>query len=61
MLRNTNVEVPKPEGAFYLFVPVETDDNIGLCESLLTNENVAATSGFRTRTAKRAYSKGSTG
>jgi aspartate/methionine/tyrosine aminotransferase len=29
MLRNTNVEVPKSEGAFYLFVPVETDDNIG--------------------------------
>jgi aspartate/methionine/tyrosine aminotransferase len=51
MLRNTNVEVPKPEGAFYLFVPVEMDDIIGLCESLLTNENVAATSGFRTRTA----------
>lgn len=44
-LADAGVEIPKPEGAFYAFVPVGTDDDEALCEEILQEEHVATTPG----------------
>ncbi|MDY6780325.1 MAG: aminotransferase class I/II-fold pyridoxal phosphate-dependent enzyme, partial [Halobacteria archaeon] len=36
---------PSPEGAFYAFVPVPSDDTASLCEEILEGEHVATTPG----------------
>jgi aspartate aminotransferase len=44
-LREHGLDVTPPEGAFYLYLPVTADDDVALCERLLTEKNVAATPG----------------
>jgi aspartate aminotransferase len=44
-LADAGVEIPKPEGAFYAFVPVGSDDDAALCEEILQEEHVATTPG----------------
>jgi aspartate aminotransferase len=44
-LREAGYEVPVPDGAFYLFVPVPTADDVSLCTSLLDETGVALTPG----------------
>jgi aspartate aminotransferase len=44
-LADAGVEIPKPEGAFYAFVPVDADDDAALCEEILQEEYVATTPG----------------
>jgi aspartate aminotransferase len=44
-LADAGVTVPTPEGAFYLFLPVSTTDDVDLCETLLRDEGVAVTPG----------------
>jgi aspartate aminotransferase len=39
------ISLPRPDGAFYLFIPVETNDDIDLCEEFLIDQNVAVTPG----------------
>jgi aspartate aminotransferase len=45
VLDDAGVDVPRPEGAFYLFVPVEGDDDVAVAESLLDERRVATTPG----------------
>jgi aspartate aminotransferase len=44
-LAGAGVEIPKPEGAFYAFVPVGAEDDAALCEEILQEEYVATTPG----------------
>lgn len=44
-LEDAGVDVPRPEGSFYLFVPVDADDDVELAETLLEAEHVATTPG----------------
>jgi aspartate aminotransferase len=44
-LADAGVEIPKPEGAFYAFVPVGAEDDAALCEEILQEEYVATTPG----------------
>ena len=44
-LNTEGIEIPSPNGAFYLFIPVTTDNDVKLCEDLLTEEHVAVTPG----------------
>ncbi|XGI84511.1 pyridoxal phosphate-dependent aminotransferase [Halorutilales archaeon Cl-col2-1] len=44
-LADIGVEMPEPKGAFYAFVPVETDDDAALAEEILQEEHVATTPG----------------
>lgn len=44
-LREHGLDVTPPDGAFYFYLPVAEDDDVALCERLLTEENVAATPG----------------
>lgn len=44
-LADAGVEIPKPEGAFYAFVPVDAEDDAALCEEILQEEHVATTPG----------------
>jgi aspartate aminotransferase len=45
VLEDAGVDVPRPEGAFYLFVPVDTDDDVELAETILEEQRVATTPG----------------
>jgi len=45
VLEDAGVDVPRPEGAFYLFVPVDADDDVALAESMLEDHRVATTPG----------------
>ncbi|MFB6159837.1 MAG: pyridoxal phosphate-dependent aminotransferase [Haloferacaceae archaeon] len=45
VLRDAGVDVPRPEGAFYLFVPVAGDDDVAVAESILDEHRVATTPG----------------
>jgi aspartate aminotransferase len=45
ILGDAGVDVPRPEGAFYLFVPVDMDDDVELAETILEEERVATTPG----------------
>ena len=45
ILGDAGVDVPRPEGAFYLFVPVDTDDDVELAETILEEQRVATTPG----------------
>jgi aspartate aminotransferase len=44
-LADAGVEIPKPQGAFYAFVPVDSEDDASLCEEILQEEYVATTPG----------------
>jgi aspartate aminotransferase len=44
-LHEHGLDMSAPDGAFYLYLPVTADDDVELCEHLLTEENVAATPG----------------
>jgi len=44
-LREAGSDVPEPDGAFYIFVPVEADDDVAFCTTLLKEEGVAVTPG----------------
>jgi aspartate aminotransferase len=44
-LRKHGLYVTPQSGAFYLYLPVTTADDVALCKRLLTEENVAATPG----------------
>ena len=44
-LADHGVEFPAPEGAFYAFVPVDSDDTAALCEEILEEAHVATTPG----------------
>lgn len=44
-LEDAGFDFPAPEAAFYAFIPVEDDDDVELCESLLKEAHVAATPG----------------
>ncbi|MFB6312047.1 MAG: pyridoxal phosphate-dependent aminotransferase [Salinirussus sp.] len=44
-LSDAGLSVPTPDGAFYLFLPVTTDDDVGLCERLLEEDGLAVTPG----------------
>lgn len=43
-LRSEGVNITCPDGAFYLFLPVDSTDDVALCKELL-NKNVAVTPG----------------
>lgn len=45
VLADAGVDVPRPDGAFYLFVPVGTDDDVALAEALLEEHRVSTTPG----------------
>jgi aspartate aminotransferase len=45
VLAEEDVDLPKPQGAFYVFVPVDTDDDFALAERLLREEHVATVPG----------------
>jgi len=44
-LADAGVDIPKPQGAFYAFVPVPSEDDTQLCEGVLQSEHVATTPG----------------
>jgi aspartate aminotransferase len=44
-LADAGVDIPPPQGAFYAFVPVGTEDDAALCEEILQEEYVATTPG----------------
>jgi aspartate aminotransferase len=44
-LSDIGVDVSYPDGAFYLFVPVDSQDDVTVCEELLKEEGVATTPG----------------
>jgi len=44
-LEDAGVPMPKPDGAFYAFVPVGDEDDAALCEEILQEEHVATTPG----------------
>jgi aspartate aminotransferase len=44
-LADAGVEIPPPQGAFYAFVPVDSEDDAALCEEILQEEYVATTPG----------------
>jgi len=45
VLADAGVDVPRPDGAFYLLVPVGTDDDVAVAEALLTEHRVSTTPG----------------
>ncbi len=45
ILEEAGVTLPAPQGAFYLFIPVENPDDVALAESLLDDHHVAVTPG----------------
>jgi aspartate aminotransferase len=44
-LDEIGVKIPTPDAGSYAFVPVNQDNDIDLCEKLITDENVAAIPG----------------
>ncbi len=44
-LEKIGIDMPKPRGAFYAFIPVDTEDSQALCEELLEEQYVAAIPG----------------
>jgi aspartate/methionine/tyrosine aminotransferase len=44
-LEDVGVDIPRPEGAYYVFVPVKTSDDVQLCQQILEEEHVAAVPG----------------
>jgi len=44
-LADVGVDMPKPQGAFYAFVPVDAEDDAALCEEILQEKYVATTPG----------------
>ena len=44
-LKQHGVEIPEPKGAFYAYVPVNTQDDTQLCEKVIQEEHVAVTPG----------------
>jgi len=44
-LLDRGIDVSYPDGAFYLFVPVDSQDDVAVCETLLKDEGVAVTPG----------------
>lgn len=44
-LEDVGVDIPRPEGAYYVFVPVNAADDVQLCQQLLEEEHVAAVPG----------------
>ncbi len=45
LLEDIGVQIPKPQGAFYLFIPVKNENDKEICENLLQQEKVATTPG----------------
>lgn len=45
ILEDDGVTIPEPQGAFYLFIPVDESDDVALAESLLGDHHVAVTPG----------------
>lgn len=45
ILTDAGVSIPEPQGAFYLFVPVQKSDDVALAETLLEDHHVAVTPG----------------
>ena len=45
VLADAGLDVPRPDAAFYLFVPVGIDDDVALAEALLEEHHVATTPG----------------
>lgn len=45
VLADAGIDAPRPDGAFYLFVPVGTADDVALAEALLEEHRVSTTPG----------------
>lgn len=45
ILGDAGIDIPRPQGAFYIFVPVRSDDDVKLCETILHEDHVATTPG----------------
>lgn len=44
-LAQRGIEIPRPGGAYNAFIPVDSEDDLALCEKLLEEEHVALTPG----------------
>jgi aspartate aminotransferase len=45
VLADAGLSIPRPQGAFYVFVPIESDNDVELCQHILHEEHVSTTPG----------------